>query len=97
MAQQNAVQQTPFWYNFLLTCLKPLYRWKIKQRAESDALYQQECVERFGPFQPPKNLATIWFHVVSVGETNAAQPLIEHYLKLGHPVLVTNTTKTGQA
>ncbi|EEH68222.1 3-deoxy-D-manno-octulosonic acid transferase [Acinetobacter haemolyticus] len=97
MAQQNAVQQTPFWYNFLLTCLKPLYRWKIKQRAESDALYQQECLERFGPFQPPKNLATIWFHVVSVGETNAAQPLIEHYLKLGHPVLVTNTTKTGQA
>ena len=97
MAQQIAVQQTPFWYNFLLVCLKPLYRWKIRQRAESDALYQQECLERFGPFQPPKNLNTIWFHVVSVGETNAAQPLIEHYLKLGHSVLVTNTTKTGQA
>ena len=97
MAQHNAVQQTPFWYNFLLACLKPLYRWKIKQRAENDALFQQECIERFGPFQPPKNLNTIWFHVVSVGETNAAQPLIEHYLKLGQPVLVTNTTKTGQA
>lgn len=97
MAQQNAVQQTPFWYNFLLTCLKPLYRWKIKQRAESDALFQQECLERFGPFQAVKNTGAIWFHVVSVGETNAAQPLIEHYLKLGHPVLVTNTTKTGQA
>ena len=97
MAQHNAVQQTPFWYNFLLVCLKPLYRWKIRQRAESDALYQQECLERFGPFQTPKNLHTIWFHVVSVGETNAAQPLIEHYLKLGHSVLVTNTTKTGQA
>ena len=97
MAQEIAVQQTPFWYNFLLVCLKPLYRWKIRQRAESDALYQQECLERFGPFQPPKHLHTIWFHVVSVGETNAAQPLIEHYLKLGHSVLVTNTTKTGQA
>ena len=94
MAQEIAVQQTPFWYNILLACLKPLYRWKIKQRAESDALFQQECLERFGPFQPPKNLNTIWFHVVSVGETNAAQPLIEHYLKLGHTVLVTNTTKT---
>ncbi len=97
MAQQNAVQQTPFWYNFLLTCLKPLYRWKIKQRAESAVLFQQECLERFGPFQPAKNTGAIWFHAVSVGETNAAQPLIEHYLKLGHPVLVTNTTKTGQA
>lgn len=97
MAQSNAVRQTPFWYNFLLTCLKPLYRWKIKQRAENLQQFEQECLERFGPFQPPKNLHTIWFHVVSVGETNAAQPLIEHYLKLGHPVLVTNTTKTGQA
>lgn len=97
MAQSNAVRQTPFWYNFLLTCLKPLYRWKIKQRAETLQQFEQECLERFGPFQPPKNLHTIWFHVVSVGETNAAQPLIEHYLKLGHPVLVTNTTKTGQA
>ena len=97
MAQEIAAQQTPFWYNFLLICLKPLYRWKIKQRAENDALFQQECIERFGPFQPVKNQHAIWFHVVSVGETNAAQPLIEHYLKLGQPVLVTNTTKTGQA
>lgn len=97
MAQEIAAQQTPFWYNILLACLKPLYRWKIKQRAESEELFQQECLERFGPFQTPKNLHTIWFHVVSVGETNASQPLIEHYLKLGHPVLVTNTTKTGQA
>ncbi|MDM1018843.1 3-deoxy-D-manno-octulosonic acid transferase [Acinetobacter sp. VNK23] len=97
MAQHNAVQQTPFWYNFLLACLKPLYRWKIRQRAENEVLFQQECVERFGPFQPPKNVNAIWFHVVSVGETNAAQPLIEHYLKQGHVVLVTNTTKTGQA
>ncbi len=59
--------------------------------------YQQEIDERFGNFQPVKNQQTLWFHVVSVGETNAAQPLIEHYLKLGQAVLVTNTTRTGQA
>lgn len=88
---------TPFWYNAALAVLKPVYQWRIKKRAENEQQYQQECLERFGPFQSPKNLKTIWFHVVSVGETNAAQPLIEHYLKLGHPVLVTNTTKTGQA
>lgn len=88
---------TPFWYNAALALLKPVYQWRIKKRAENEQQYQQEYIERFGPFQPPKNLDTIWFHVVSVGETNAAQPLIEHYLKLGHPVLVTNTTKTGQA
>ena len=88
---------TPFWYNAALTMVKPLYRWKIKQRALNLEAYQQECLERFGPFQDVKNKQAMWFHCVSVGETNAAQPLIEHYLKLGHAVLVTNTTKTGQA
>lgn len=77
--------------------VKPLYKWKIKQRAQNVEAYQQECLERFGPFQSAKNKQAIWFHCVSVGETNAAQPLIEHYLKLGQPILVTNTTKTGQA
>lgn len=88
---------TPFWYNTALHLLKPFYHWRIKKRTESQDLYNQECLERFGPFESPKNVRAIWFHAVSVGETNAAQPLIEHYLKLGQPVLVTNTTKTGQA
>ncbi|MCG9510859.1 3-deoxy-D-manno-octulosonic acid transferase [Acinetobacter pittii] len=88
---------TPFWYNTALHLLKPFYHWRIKKRAASQELYHQECLERFGPFESPKNVKAIWFHAVSVGETNAAQPLIEHYLKLGQPVLVTNTTKTGQA
>ncbi|WP_034170288.1 3-deoxy-D-manno-octulosonic acid transferase [Acinetobacter sp. YZS-X1-1] len=88
---------TPFWYNAALALAKPLYQSRIRKRATSPEQLQQELLERFGPFQSPKNLQSIWFHVVSVGETNAAQPLIEHYLKFGHPVLVTNTTKTGQA
>lgn len=88
---------TPFWYNAALALVKPLYQSRIRKRTTDPEQLQQELTERFGPFQPPKNLHAIWFHVVSVGETNAAQPLIEHYLKLGHPVLVTNTTKTGQA
>ena len=88
---------TPFWYNAALAMIKPLYQWRIKKRAQDTGAYQQECLERFGPFQTPKNRNALWFHAVSVGETNAAQPLIEHYLQQGHPVLVTNTTKTGQA
>lgn len=88
---------TPFWYNAALKLIKPIYRARIQKRATSPQALQQECLERFGPFQPPKNLKALWFHVVSVGETNAAQPIIEHYLQQGHAVLVTNTTKTGQA
>lgn len=88
---------TPIWYNLALSFIKPFYQWRIKKRALNLEQYQTECLERFGPFQPPLNTGCIWFHAVSVGETNAAQPLIEHYLKLGHAVLLTNTTKTGQA
>ncbi|WP_407409777.1 3-deoxy-D-manno-octulosonic acid transferase [Acinetobacter sp.] len=88
---------TPFWYNAALKLIQPIYRARIQKRATSPQALQQECLERFGPFQTPKNLKALWFHVVSVGETNAAQPIIEHYLKQGHAVLVTNTTKTGQA
>lgn len=88
---------TPFWYNAALFLVKPLYKWRIKKRAENVDQLHLEMTERFGPFQSVKNQHAIWFHAVSVGETNAAQPLIEHYLKLGQPVLVTNTTKTGQA
>ena len=88
---------TPFWYNAALTLIKPIYRARIKKRASTPEQLEQELLERFGPFQMPKNQQAIWFHVVSVGETNAAQPIIEHYLKQGHAVLVTNTTKTGQA
>lgn len=88
---------TPFWYNTVLFLIKPVYKWRIKKRAENMQQLQAELIERFGPFQPAKNRQAIWFHAVSVGETNAAQPLIEHYLQQGHAVLVTNTTKTGQA
>lgn len=58
---------TPFWYNTALHLLKPFYRWRIKRRAESLELYHQECLERFGPFEDPKNVKAIWFHAVSVG------------------------------
>lgn len=88
---------TPFWYNTALAIVKPLYKWRIKKRAQNLQEYQQEYLERFGPFQTAKNKQALWFHCVSVGETNAAQPLIEYYLQQGHAVLVTNTTKTGQA
>lgn len=97
MVTSKKIHRTPFWYNALLACIKPLYRLKIKKKSGHLDDFDDEIIERFGPFQPPKNTNVIWFHVVSVGETNAAQPLIEHYLKLGHPVLVTNTTRTGQA
>lgn len=97
MTLSNKNYRTPFWYNAALACLKPIYQWKIRKKSGHLDDYNDEIIERFGPFQPPKNQHVIWFHAVSVGETNAAQPLISHYLALGQKVLVTNTTRTGQA
>ncbi len=88
---------TPLWYNTLLWLIKPFYQLRIRRKALSHTAYLAECAERFGPFYAAKNQAAIWFHAVSVGETNAAQPLIQHYLDLGYAVLLTNTTQTGQA
>lgn len=88
---------SPIWYNALLAILKPIYRWKIKKRAENQEQYELEIRQRFGDFLPVKNKNALWIHAVSVGETNAIQPVVEHYLKLGQPILLTNTTKTGQA
>lgn len=88
---------TPFWYNALLAIAKPIYRWKIKQKAQNQQQFDLEIRQRFGSFLPVKNKQAFWFHAVSVGETNAVQALVEHYLQQGQPILMTNTTKTGQA
>jgi 3-deoxy-D-manno-octulosonic-acid transferase len=89
--------QPPFWYQALIQLIKPLYRRRVKKRSGLQADYHEEVQQRFGQFQAVKNQQAIWFHAVSVGETNAAQPLIAHYLALGQAVLLTNTTRTGQA
>jgi 3-deoxy-D-manno-octulosonic-acid transferase len=39
----------------------------------------------------------LWVHAVSVGEVQAALPLLRHLLRQGHRVLVTTTTPTGAA
>jgi len=87
----------PFWYNLLLLLILPLYRLRVWQRSRHQPDYQAEVSQRFGDFAPARQTGVVWIHAVSVGETNAAQPIIQHLLEQGQPVLVTNTTRTGQA
>ena len=44
------------------------------------------------------NRKVIWLHCVSVGETNAARPLVENLLEEfpNHRLVISTTTKTGQ-
>ncbi|SAI67147.1 3-deoxy-D-manno-octulosonic-acid transferase [Bordetella ansorpii] len=39
----------------------------------------------------------VWVHAVSLGETRAAQPLVQALLQRGLPVLLTHATATGRA
>lgn len=88
------------WYRLLLALLSPLYRWRLWRRSGDQMDYAQELAERFGPFRAVADTdqpRPVWVHAVSVGESHAAEPVIRHVLARGLPVLVTNTTRTGQA
>lgn len=102
MLTQAPIQKPPFWYQLLLLLILPLYRLRVWQRSRQEPDYQAEISQRFLGYesaqqQPFGNKKVIWIHAVSVGETNAAQPIIQYFLEHNQPVLVTNTTRTGQA
>lgn len=96
-SSQHVPSPPPLWYQLALRLFVPLYRLRIRQRFGHLPDYQAELRQRFGPFEAVKNRRAMWVHAVSVGETNAAAPLVAHYLEQGQAVLVTNTTRTGQA
>jgi 3-deoxy-D-manno-octulosonic-acid transferase len=64
-------------------------------RGRKDPGYRQSIAERFG-FGLRIQRGAIWIHAVSVGETRAAQPLIEAYLQQGKSILLTCMTPNGK-
>ncbi len=85
-------------YSFLLTIvfllMLPLFLWRKDK-------YAAGFWQRLGYLPEFKHdgRKIIWLHCVSVGETNAARPLIEQ-LRLhfpDHRLVISTTTKTGQA
>jgi 3-deoxy-D-manno-octulosonic-acid transferase len=64
-------------------------------RGRKDPGYRQAIAERFG-FSQGIQPGAIWIHAVSVGETRAAQPLIEAYLQGGKSILLTCMTPNGR-
>lgn len=96
-SNKNQIQKPPFWYQLLLYLIIPLYRLRVWQRSRHEPDYKAEVQQRFTAQYPVYHKNVIWIHAVSVGETNAAQPIIEYFLKQQQAVLVTNTTRTGQA
>ncbi len=83
-------------YSLALYLLLPLQFWRLWRRGVELPAYRQRWRERlaFGPALPAG--PRLWVHAVSVGEVNAAAPLIERLLaQSGTRLLVTTTTPTG--
>lgn len=78
------------WHAFL-----PLVLMRLWWRGRKDPGYRQAIAERLG-FYKGIRAGAIWVHAVSVGETKAAQPLIEAYLQQGKSILLTCMTPNGR-
>ncbi|WP_025918230.1 lipid IV(A) 3-deoxy-D-manno-octulosonic acid transferase [Herminiimonas sp. CN] len=70
-------------------------------RGRKEAGYRQHLAERFGCYAgaAPAGRKILWLHAVSVGETRAAEPLVEALLAAypAHTILLTHMTPTGRA
>ncbi|CRI64509.1 Kdo transferase [Thiocapsa sp. KS1] len=83
-------------YTFLLRLLLPLALLRLYWRSLKSPAYRRRVRERLalGPAGPATQ---VWIHAVSVGEVQAAEPLIRRLIEHDPPlsVLVTTTTPTG--
>ena len=86
-------------YTLLLYLITPLIWLRLLWRGRKQPEYLQNVAERYGFYRQPVPPKLIWVHAVSVGETRAAQPLIEGLLARwpDHRVLLTGMTPTGRA
>ncbi|MEJ1355784.1 MAG: lipid IV(A) 3-deoxy-D-manno-octulosonic acid transferase [Candidatus Sedimenticola sp. (ex Thyasira tokunagai)] len=86
-------------YTLLLILSLPVVILRLLIRSLKAPEYRNRLLERFGQFSSLDIEQSIWIHSVSVGETQAAEPLIkalmEKYPDL--PIVVTTTTPTGSA
>ena len=87
-----------FAYSLLLWLVAPLIWLRLLWRARRQREYLHNLGERYGFYRQSAGKLPIWVHAVSVGETRAAQPLIEA-LRARWPdrrFLLTGMTPTGR-
>mgnify|MGYP006422963809 CR=1 FL=1 len=84
-------------YSLITYLLLPFVLLKLCWAGLRNPEYRYRWPERFGLITPIHGKPVIWIHAVSVGEVQAAVPLINRLLK-GYPeysLVVTTTTPTG--
>ncbi len=87
-----------FYYSVLLYLILPLVPLKLLWRGIKQPAYRQHWGERFGFYSIKLCKPVIWLHCVSVGETRAAEPLINALQATypNHQILLTHGTPTGR-
>lgn len=87
-----------FAYTLLLYALLPQALLHLLWRARRQPVYLEHVAERFGRYGIAAPQPLIWVHAVSVGETRAAEPLIDALQRKypHHRILLTHMTPTGR-
>ena len=89
-------------YSIAWWCALPLVLLRLLVRGRKEPGYRHHVAERlgfYGAVPLARDARVLWVHAVSVGETRAAQPLVEALLAEypDHVVLLTHMTPTGRA
>ncbi|HEU4856808.1 MAG TPA: lipid IV(A) 3-deoxy-D-manno-octulosonic acid transferase [Rhodanobacteraceae bacterium] len=86
-----------FLYTVAMYLATPVIVWRLAARGFRYRGYFRRWRERFGSFPDPGLSGAIWIHAVSVGEVNAALPLIQALRRryTPRPLVVTTVTPTG--
>ena len=91
---------TPGIYRSVSTVALPLASLYLMWRSRRQPAYRDYWDERFawGTYPLRTERPRVWIHAVSVGETNAAKPLLEAMLKSWPEcdVVLTHMTPTGR-
>lgn len=85
-------------YTFVIYILAPFVLLRLYFLGFKNQAYRIRWQERFGFFSwKNSGKAVIWIHAVSVGEVNAARPIVQHLLEQypEHEILMTTVTPTG--
>lgn len=84
-------------YTLTMYLLTPVILYRLAARGLRYRRYLSRWRERFGFFPAPGFSGSSWVHAVSVGEVNAAVPLIEALMRKypEAPMVVTTVTPTG--
>ena len=84
-------------YSAALYLLVPVTLYHLVWRGFRQRAYFQRWDERYANYPPATPAAPLWLHAVSVGEVNAAAPLVDRLraLRPDLPLVITTITPTG--